>query len=137
MDITNKIAIHELLGRASYGLDERDLTMLESCFAKDAKFIINIAGADPIPPFEGRQTIMKLMTDSMEEQKDKRRHVASNIFFESEGDDAADVISNLTLYAIENGAIKLVSSGIYKDKVVNRDGSWQILVRDLYLDLPY
>lgn len=132
-----KLAIHELLGRASYGLDERDLTLLESCFAPEAIFIINIEGADPIPPFEGREAIMKLMTDSMEAQTDKRRHIASNIFFESEGKDEAMVVSNLTLYSIENGDIRLVSSGIYRDKVVKVDDSWRISVRDLHLDLPY
>lgn len=137
MNSSEKLAIHELLARASYALDEHDLTLLEPCFATEAKFIIDITGADPIPPFEGREAIMKLMADSMETQTDKRRHVSSNIFFESEGDEEANVVSNLTLYASENGVSKLISGGIYRDKVVKRDGSWQLLVRSLQLDLPF
>lgn len=137
MDTENKLAIYDLLGRAAYALDEREIDLLASCFADDAKFIITIAGADPIPPFEGRDGIMKLMTDSMEEQTDKRRHVTTNVFFQSEGNDKAEVVSNLTLYSIENGAIRLVSSGLYKDTLVKNNAAWQISVRDLYLDLPY
>lgn len=137
LDMTDKLAIHELLARASYGLDERDVALLASCFAEDAVMSLRVADGDLIGPFEGRDGIMKLMTDSMEQQSDKRRHVVSNIFFESEGDGAASVVSNLTLFATENGQINLLSAGVYHDEVIKTDGQWQLHRRHLELDKSY
>ena len=80
---------------------------------------------------------MKLMTDSMAEQTDQRRHVVSNIFFEGEREGNPVVVSNLTLMATENGEIQLLSAGVYRDTVCRVNGDWQILDRYLELDKPY
>ena len=137
METADKLAIHELLSRAAHGLDEHDLDTIESCFAPEATMIVRIAGDDDVGPFEGREAIMKLMSDSIAAQTDKRRHVVSNIFFEEEEDAAATVISNLTLIATENGANRLITTGGYRDKVINVGGDWLIAGRDLALDLPF
>lgn len=137
MKADDKLAIHELLNRAAYGLDVRDLDILASCFAEQAVMTLRIAGGDLVGPFDGREAIMKLMTDSMEEQTDQRRHVTSNMFFESEGEDAATLMSNLTLLATENGQIRLVSAGTYQDEVVRQGGQWKLVKRHIELDLPY
>ena len=133
----HKFAIAELMSRAAYGLDMRDLEMLSSCFAQDAVFTMRIAGGDLVGPFEGRAGIMELMTGSMEEQTDQRRHNVSNVFFAKEGNDTAVVVSNLTLFATENNAVGLITTGVYRDEV-SRDGSqWHLQHRHLDLDLPY
>lgn len=137
MKADDKLAIHELLNRAAYGLDVRDLDILASCFAEQAVMTLRIAGGDLVGPFDGREAIMKLMTDSMAEQTDQRRHVTSNMFFESEGEDAATLMSNLTLLATENGQIRLVSAGTYQDEVVRQGGQWKLVKRHIELDLPY
>ena len=61
----HKLAIQELMSRVAYGLDNRDVDMLAGCFATDAAFTMRIAGGDLMGPFENRDGIMKLMTDSM------------------------------------------------------------------------
>lgn len=137
LSLDDKLAIHELLARASYGLDERELDLLGSAFADDAQMSLRIAGGDLVGPFEGREGIMKLMTDSMAEQTDKRRHVISNIFFESESPRAATVVSNLTLMATENGEISLLTAGVYRDEVVKVGDQWRLYRRHLDLDKPY
>jgi 3-phenylpropionate/cinnamic acid dioxygenase small subunit len=143
LDVAEKLAIHELLARAAYALDERNLGMLAASFSVDARFTMRIAGGELIGPFEGREGIMQLMTSAMAEQTDKRRHVVSNVFFTPEADsstpegDAVAVVSNLTLLATEHGEIALMSAGIYEDLVIQRDGVWQILRRHLDLDKPY
>lgn len=137
METADKLAIHELLSRAAHGLDEHDFDTIKSCFAPEATMIVRIAGNDDVGPFEGREAILKLMSDAIAAQTDKRRHVMSNIFFEEEGGTAATVISNLTLIATENGANRLITTGAYHDKVINVDGDWLIAERDLSLDLPF
>ena len=139
LDPTDKLAIHELLARAAYALDEREVDILAACFAADATFTLRIAGGDLVGPFENREGIMQLMTGAMAEQTDKRRHVVSNIFFlpeRNEGEGIA-VVSNLSLLATEHGEINLLSAGVYHDLVVERDGVWLLLRRHLELDKSY
>ncbi|WP_247747272.1 nuclear transport factor 2 family protein [Alkalihalobacillus sp. BA299] len=135
MKIEEKSAIIELLYRAAYGYDERNLDILGSCFAEAATMTVCIAGEKLVGPFEGHQAIMKLMTSDMESQAGKRRHVISNILFEDVGEKSAKVISYLTLYSVENGQIHVISSGIYRDEVVKLQGGWRLQKRHLDLDL--
>jgi 3-phenylpropionate/cinnamic acid dioxygenase small subunit len=137
MDIGDSIRIHELMSRYAYALDEHDMAMLEACFAPDASFTIDISGSETVGPFVGREAIMELIRSSAAAQTDRRRHVVSNVFVETSGDDCADVVSNLTLFSIMDGHLNLVTTGIYRDHVTATDGCWTILKRHLYLDLPY
>lgn len=137
LNAEEKQAISELLSRAAFAYDEKDIEMLSASFSVDAQFTMRIADGDLIGPFEGREGIMKLMIDSMDQQTDKRRHVISNIFFESSQDNNVSVVSNLTLFATENGEIKLLSAGIYHDSVVKINDNWEIYRRHLDLDKSY
>ena len=62
--------------------------------------------------------IRALHADSMAAQTDQRRHNLSNLWFEKETDDAAIAVTNLTLLSIEDGAIRVLSSGWYRDQLV-------------------
>jgi 3-phenylpropionate/cinnamic acid dioxygenase small subunit len=134
--VEQKLAIHELLARAAYAYDERDVEMLQAGFTPDAVLSMRIADGDIIGPFEGHEAIMKLMTDSMAGQTDVRRHVVSNIFFEHDGEQPV-VISNLTLLATENGKVQLLATGMYRDELVEQAGAWKIAIRHVQLDSPY
>ena len=137
LNAEEKQAISELLSRAAFAYDEKDIEMLSASFSVDAQFTMRIADGDLIGPFEGREGIMKLMIDSMDQQTDKRRHVISNIFFESSQDNNVSVVSNLTLFATENGEIQLLSAGIYHDSVVKNNDNWEVYRRHLDLDKSY
>jgi 3-phenylpropionate/cinnamic acid dioxygenase small subunit len=137
MDAENKLQIHELLSRAAYALDERDLGMLGDCFCVAARMELLIQGSAAAGPFEGREAIMGLMRSSMEAQTDKRRHVVSNVFFTVEAAGHAEAVSNLTLFATEGGVMRLISAGLYRDRLQIEAGSWRIASRRIELDLPY
>ena len=137
LNAEEKQAISELLSRAAFAYDEKDIEMLSASFSVDAQFTMRIADGDLIGPFKGREGIMKLMIDSMDQQTDKRRHVISNIFFESSQDNNVSVVSNLTLFATENGEIQLLSAGIYHDSVVKINDNWEVYRRHLDLDKSY
>ena len=137
METSDKLEIQELLSRAAYYFDERRLDELGECFAPDARMLVHINDVGDVGPFEGREAIRKLMADTLASQTDVRRHVISNFFFEEEADDAATVVSSLVVFSIENGEIKVIISGIYRDRVVKNGGTWQIGDRYLALDLPF
>ncbi|MEM9758944.1 MAG: nuclear transport factor 2 family protein [Pseudomonadota bacterium] len=133
----DKHAILELLSRSAYAYDERKLDMLEACFTTDAAFSIQIAGvAELMGPFEGVDAIMALYSGSLDAQTDVRRHVVSNAFFETEGTEPV-VLSYLTLFATENGEVKLLCTGVYRDQVKRTADGWAIHRRHLDLDSPY
>jgi hypothetical protein len=131
-----KLAIHELLGRAAYAYDERDMQMLENGFADNAGMSMRIAGGEIIGPFNGRDAIMELMRSSMAQQADVRRHVVSNIFFEENGENPV-AISNLTLVSTLDGKAEMLATGVYRDELIEQGGAWRILKRHLELDSSY
>jgi hypothetical protein len=131
-----RFAISELLAKASYAYDQRDLALLESCLCEDASISFRIAGGELAGPYEGRETMMGVYKGAMDSQSDVRRHVVSNAMF-TPGDNSVDVISNLTLFATENGTTKLLTVGLYHDTVRQEGGEWRIAKRHVELDSAY
>jgi 3-phenylpropionate/cinnamic acid dioxygenase small subunit len=137
LSLADRLAIGELLNRAAYALDEREVEMLADCFDADAHFSLRIAGGGLLGPFEGREQIMKLMTDAMAQQTDQRRHVISNLFFTRGDARSAEALSNLTLFATEGGETAVLSAGVYRDELLKRESGWVLHRRHLDLDRPY
>lgn len=137
MKAKHKLAIYELLNRAAYAFDERKIDMLEACYASNANMLVNIADGTTYGPFEGREAIMGLLKGTLDAQTDTRRHVISNFIFEQEGNSNAVVLSQIVLFATEDGQINVLTSGIYRDTVEKIDGDWQITDRLLDLELGF
>jgi hypothetical protein len=137
MDALQKIEIHELLSRAAYSFDQHDYEMLENCFAEDARMLVNIADGQEFGPFEGREAIMGLMKASLEAQTDTRRHIICNFIFDNVLADQATVTTTIVLAATEEGEIRLITSGVYRDVVRLVDGHWKITDRHLNLELGF
>jgi hypothetical protein len=129
--MTDRIAIERLLNTYSLAYDSRDLETMDSCFTADAVFSMQIAGQEPVS-FDGRDTIMKLMADSLASQTDQRRHINSNLLV-SEEDGVVRTTSYLTLVATEANQIQLLSSGVYRNEIVDDGGTLRF--RRLHLDL--
>lgn len=129
--------IENVLNKYTLAYDDSDWTSMADCFTADAVLTMRIAGGDLIGPFEGRDAIMKLMTDSAQSQTDQRRHLSTNLFIKSEDSNSAATRAYLTLLAVENGEIRLLSSGYYEDQLVNEDQTWRLSNRHIELDLPY
>ncbi|MEQ8716745.1 MAG: nuclear transport factor 2 family protein [Acidimicrobiales bacterium] len=134
--MADKQAITELLNRAGVAYDTPDLDFLLNMFVDDGVFELVITGNDPMI-FEGRETINGLFEGSLEDQDDQRRHVVTNIFFQNETETSATTVSYLTLITVKDGALTVISSGVYTDDVVLVDGEWKLKKRHLLLDLPY
>jgi hypothetical protein len=135
--MADKQAISEMLGKGGWAYDTPDVDYLADMFTEDGRFELSIDGVGEVGPFEGRAPIRKLYEDSLASQTDQRRHVVTNIFFEDETDDSVTAVSYLVLISIENGALKVISTGVYRDQIVRDGDAWRIKVRNLALDLPY
>ena len=130
--------IENVLNRYSIAYDQNDMTEMADTFADSAALTMRIAGGDLIGPFEGKEAVMKLMTDSLASQTDQRRHVTTNLAVRKETDDAASVESYLTLISVQDGKATLLSTALYQDELVkDADGAWRFTKRHIELDLPY
>ncbi|MBN9099841.1 MULTISPECIES: nuclear transport factor 2 family protein [unclassified Pseudonocardia] len=130
--------IENTLHRAAWGYDENDVGLIAAQFTENASMTMQIGrDGDLIGPFEGREAIRKLHADSLASQTDQRRHNFSNLIIDKETDGSASTVANLTLLSIENGAVKVLSSGWYRDEMVRQGEDWLIRSRHIYLDLPY
>jgi 3-phenylpropionate/cinnamic acid dioxygenase small subunit len=132
-----KEQIAELLYRSAYALDHKDLDGLAACFHQDARFNLTIDGVAEASEFKGLEAIMSLMKGALDVQTDVRRHSISNVWYRSFTEEAATVVSYLTLMATEHGETKLITTGVYTDQVTKVDGTWVVVDRDLYLDRAY
>lgn len=136
--MTARAEIENTLGRAAWGYDENDVDLIASQFIETATMTMQIGrDGDTIGPFDGREAIRTLHADSLAGQTDQRRHNISNLVVVKETVDSASTTSNLTLLSIEDGAIRVLSSGWYRDELVKQGDAWLIASRHIYLDLPY
>ena len=134
--MADTLAITGLLNRAGTAYDTGDLEFILDLFLEDSVFELVIAGNEPMV-FAGKENIRALFEGAHETQTDQRRHCITNIFFTDETDTSVTAVSNLILISVEDGALTVLSSGVYPDSVVLVDGSWKLQRRHLHLDLPY
>lgn len=132
----NRGDIENLLNSYSLAYDSNDMTAMAGFFTPDAVFEMRLPEGDPIV-FEGKDTIMKLMTDSLASQTDQRRHVNSNLIVDDSDPQFTRTTHYLTLLATEHGEISVISAGVYQIEIV-QDGE-QLRMRRLRVDLdrPY
>ena len=80
---------------------------------------------------------VEFCSSTVGEQTDQRRHVITNVRVESETEEAATVTAILTLVVVENGALEVKSSGLYRTEVVDDGGKLRFASMLLTLDLPF
>lgn len=135
--MTARADIENLLNRYSLAYDRNDMPAMAATFTDDAVMTLKIGDGDLIGPFDGKEAIMKLMTDSLASQNDQRRHLVSNLVIEKETEQDASVVSYLTLIAIADQKATLLSTAVYEDDLRKDDGEWRFTRRHIALDLPY
>ena len=133
--MSDRDEIENVLSSWALGYDERDVPMMESCFADDATMILDI-GPERLGPFVGRAAVIGHMTEHHEIQTDQRRHVVSNVIVHQNGDEAA-VVSYLTLLVTDENVLRLQATGVYRDRFVKQPDGWRIAERHLNLDVHY
>lgn len=119
-----------LFSRYAAANDWPNQELLESTLTEDATFLLHIAGADSIGPFEGRQAIVDFFMPILNAQTDTRKHVISNYDVQGEG----RVNAYLTLIATENGETALKSAGLYETEVVDSESGPRFRAMTLSLD---
>jgi 3-phenylpropionate/cinnamic acid dioxygenase small subunit len=129
------IRVQDALGRWAWGYDEADLDMFVNSVTTEARVTIETAGGEQ-EVLDGREAIRAFFGSRLRERPPglPRRHVTTPVLIDT-GDRDATVLSYLTLYTFNDGVPQLVSTGWYRDHVVNEGDAWRIASRHVHLDV--
>lgn len=136
-DAQARLDILEILNRYAWGYDTRDLDLMGGTFANTGTFVIHLDGEPGWGPYVGRQAIVDWLAEVMASQSDQRRHCVTNVVFRELGETSAVVDSYLLLSAVEDGEVRVVCTGTYRDEMVNDGEAWLIAHKTLRLDNPF
>jgi len=135
--MSSREEIAELLSNYAWAMDAGEFETLNDVFTTDASFAIEVPGADTVGPYSPRSAIVDFISGSVTGMGDQRRHVASNLRFEREDDDGADVTATLTLISVADGKATIVSTGVYRMSFARENGAWRMSAMTIELDLPF
>ncbi|MBM4077103.1 MAG: nuclear transport factor 2 family protein [Planctomycetes bacterium] len=126
----------ELLHQAGWAYDTRNVNWLVDLFLPDGQFDLRIQDGDVLS-FRGQDRIRNLYVDALASQNDQRRHIITNVFFDSVTSTSMKVKSNVTLIAVTSSVLTVVSTGVYTDQLIKHEDRWRIKHRFEYLDRPF
>jgi hypothetical protein len=135
--MADRAKIADLWGDYGAGNDQRDFDLLESCFTKDASFIVHIAGGDTVGPLVPRTGVMEFFRAALGAQTDRRRHVLTNFRYLAESTDRVLMTAYLSLVVTDQGTTVTKSAGVYDNEVVLDQGRWRFRSVNLHLDAPF
>ncbi len=116
-------AIKQLKYRYMRGIDEKLWDQVEACFVPEA----TCAYSGGKYAFEGRDAILKFLTESMDRPTFLSAHRIHQPEIALRGDDAATGIWALDDYVIdEQHGLTIHGAAFYRDEYVKRDGEWKI-----------
>lgn len=127
-------AIQQLLSSYGFHHDAREFDSLAECFEENASYTMIIAGGEPIGPRLGRDKIVEQIRSFKRSQTDQRRHVITNFLFDEETAARARVRSYVTVIAVGEGVLEVVTAGVYTDIVRHTEAGWRIAEKTLHLD---
>lgn len=126
LDLADRIALHELLARLDHAVDAQDWEAYLAHFDTGAVLDPGFA-----PPSQGHEAIRSFLVASEGNTRGKR-HVASNVYIDGDGDDA---VASSYLTVIEREDLPtIVATARIVDTFVRRDGRWRVVRHQVAVD---
>lgn len=138
-EIAARVEILDVISRYSVHIDSGEFDRLQALFAEDAVFNVM---PDPVfmkVPVKG----VRAIRDALEGRyrvvikEAQRRHINTSTMFDELTADRATTRTFLTVLSAPKGpgALELRGSGVYKDKLVRKDGVWLFQERLVMMDI--
>ncbi|PRY41445.1 nuclear transport factor 2 family protein [Umezawaea tangerina] len=121
-----QLAIHQVLVRYAFALDQQDLAELESVLTEDATWAFTIAGQSDLGPVTGRAAILRFVREAIDAETDQRRHNLVNVVLR--GADAGTAVAHAYLMLTSNagGGSGVIATGFYTFRLERAGGGWRI-----------
>ncbi|MCS7477081.1 nuclear transport factor 2 family protein [Umezawaea endophytica] len=126
-----QFAVHQVLVRYAFALDQRDLTALGSVLTEDATWAFTIAGRNDLGPVAGRAAILEFVREAIDAETDQRRHNLVNVVIRSADATTALAQAYLLLTSNAGGRANVIATGFYTFRLERSEGEWRIA--DLFL----
>ena len=136
-EMADRQAIADLFSEYAWALDAKDWDLLRQVFHEDASLTLELTGADTVGPIAPGAEVVGFISSTSEGQDDQRRHVLTNLRYESEGEQDAVVTATLTLLVTADGELSVQSTGVFRTELVLEAGRWQFREFRLALDRPF
>lgn len=133
----NRLTIQQLLADYAWSADLRDAGAIGDLYAEDATMSFDVAGGSLAGPYEGRQAIVDFAASTFAEQRDRRRHVLTNVRFVAEDEHRVSVTAYLTLLVTADDAVSVRATGVYHVDLAVDGDRWLIRRVHLTLDGPF
>ena len=133
----DRLLILERIARYCWAYDERRHDRLGECFTEDAVWEGNVLGKVSIGPFEGRDKIVRWLSEFWPHQKDQRRHLILNTIVENHTAETALTLSYLLLMSSTGDAMSMESIGFYRTAYRREGEIWQISRLTAGFDKPF
>jgi SnoaL-like domain len=117
-------AIHDLYARYAVYFDEGRVDEYTALFTLDGEF-----QRPGQPILRGHDEIADMARQRMD-RSPGIRHLVTNILIDPAPDGAVGTAYTLVLRAGEDGLLRVLNAGMYRDELVRREGRWQFRRRD-------
>lgn len=128
--------IRQLLAVYNFAIDLGDIEGWADCFTPDGVFLCT--GLPDGSPFggrhEGRDALVAYATNHFGTAKGHGRHWNNNLKIEGDGESATMMCYLLALRVGKPPTVS-GSTGIYRDKLVKRDGRWLFTERHIDIEM--
>jgi hypothetical protein len=108
-EMADRQAIADVFSEYAWALDAADWDLLRQVFHEDASLTLELTGADTVGPIAPGAAVVDFISSTSEGQDDQRRHVVTNLRYESEGEEDAVVTATLTLLVTADGELSVQS----------------------------
>lgn len=125
--------IEATLHRFARGFDEDDFDLLAGCMTADVE-LTSFEG-----PTSGRDAVLEMLRgrrDAAGAGGSQPRHLLANVEIAVESDSAASSRASYVLFSAGPGAISVVSTGTYDDRLVSDGDAWRVSHRRVNVDRP-
>lgn len=126
LDPAEQLAVHQVLARYAFALDQQDVAALETVLTEDATWAFRIAGESDLGPVVGREAILGFVREAMDAATDQRRHNLVNVVLHSADADTALVHAYLMLTSNADGSSSVVATGFYTFRLEHAGGEWRL-----------
>lgn len=133
-EVGHRLAIEQRVHQYAFSYDQGDFETFADVFWPDAVFEFDpVVGTMPAR-LEGRDAIVRHMTDRYNDTLPaRRRHIIANLLITLDGD-TASVDAYILLASTSPDGFSLPVVGRYEDELRHRDGTWRFSRRRLLLD---
>ncbi|NBH12138.1 nuclear transport factor 2 family protein [Amycolatopsis sp. SID8362] len=131
LDPARQLAVHQVLVRYAFALDQQDVAAVESVLTENATWTFKFAGENDLGPIAGRAAILEFVREAIDAETDQRRHNLVNLQVHSADADTALAHAYLMLTSNAGGGSGVIATGLYTFRLEHDGGEWRIA--DLFL----